>query len=89
MATSRRLPKQRRSRERVERMLNATAEVIAEDGIDGLTMTAVAERADVAVATVYRYFADRDELAAEFFDGEMEKINLKETWIEEAMEYIV
>ncbi len=38
-------------------------------------MTAVAERADVSIATVYRYFADRDELAAEFLDGEMETMN--------------
>jgi AcrR family transcriptional regulator len=76
MATSRRLPKQQRSRERVERMLGATAELIAEGGIDALTMAGVAERSDVAIATVYRYFADRDELAAEFFDGEMERINL-------------
>jgi AcrR family transcriptional regulator len=76
MATARRLPKQKRSREHVERMLEATALVIEDAGIDGLTMTAVAERSGVSVATVYRYFADRDELAAAFFDGEMEKINL-------------
>lgn len=74
--TTRRLPKQKRSREHVERMLTATADVIAEVGIEGLTMAAVAERAGVSSATVYRYFTDRDELAAAFFDGEMEKIDL-------------
>jgi AcrR family transcriptional regulator len=69
------MPKQKRSREHVERMLDATAEVIAEAGIEGLTMTAVANRAGVSIATVYRYFADRDELAAEFLDGEMATMN--------------
>lgn len=76
MRSVRRLPKQKRSRENVERILNATDAVIADRGIDGLTMAAVAERAGVSTATAYRYFTDRDELAAEFLDGQMEKTNL-------------
>ena len=35
---------------------------MAEAGIDGLTMEAVAERVGVSLRTVYRYFPDRPSL---------------------------
>lgn len=60
----RREPRQRRSRERVERILTAAAELLVHGGPDALRPTHVAERAKVPVGSVYMYFDDRDGLLA-------------------------
>jgi AcrR family transcriptional regulator len=58
----RRTPTQRRSRERVERILDVAAELIIEYGVAGLSTRAIATRADVPVASLYQYFADKEEI---------------------------
>lgn len=60
----RRTPVQHRSRERVEAILEAAEQLVVDDGIDALTTRAVATSARVPVASVYQYFADRDEIIA-------------------------
>nr|WP_063910195.1 TetR family transcriptional regulator [Herbidospora yilanensis] len=55
----RRRPTQRRSARRVERMLDACAELLDEVGYDGLSTTRIAERADVAIGSVYQFFPDK------------------------------
>jgi AcrR family transcriptional regulator len=70
----RREPRQQRSKDRVEQILAAASEIIGEGGIDALTMSSISERSGIPVPTVYRYFADRDEIAAAFLDVELEKI---------------
>ncbi|MFC7730922.1 TetR/AcrR family transcriptional regulator [Actinomadura keratinilytica] len=59
----RRLPAQRRSAERVQRMLDACAEILDEDGYDGLTTTRIAQRAEVAIGSVYQFFPDKRAVA--------------------------
>jgi AcrR family transcriptional regulator len=59
---TRREPVQRRSRERVERILDAASDLIVEDGLAALSTRTIAERADIPVASLYQYFADRDEI---------------------------
>ncbi|MGH3243280.1 MAG: TetR family transcriptional regulator [Spirillospora sp.] len=59
----RRRPAQRRSAERVQRMLDACAEILDEDGYDGLTTTRIAQRADVAIGSVYQFFPDKRAVA--------------------------
>lgn len=49
-------PIQQRSAERIELLLDAAAALIAEDGIDGVTTSAVAARSKSSVGVVYRYF---------------------------------
>lgn len=53
---------QRRSRERVERILDAASDLIVEGGVTALSTRAIAERAGVPVASLYQYFADKDEI---------------------------
>jgi AcrR family transcriptional regulator len=53
---------QRRSRERVERILDAASGLIVADGVTALSTRLIAERADVPVASLYQYFADKDEI---------------------------
>lgn len=55
----RRVPVQGRSVARVARMLDACAELVDEVGCDGLTTTMLAERARVAIGSVYQFFPDK------------------------------
>ena len=55
----RRRPVQQRSAMRVERMLEACALLIDEVGYDGVTTTLIAERAGVAVGSLYQFFPDK------------------------------
>lgn len=58
----RRAPTQRRSRERVELVLDAAAELVVEEGVGGLSTRAIAARAGVPVASIYQYFTGRDAI---------------------------
>ena len=55
----RRAPVQERSAARVHRMLDACAEILDEVGYEGLTTTLLAERARVAIGSVYQFFPDK------------------------------
>jgi AcrR family transcriptional regulator len=55
----RRRPVQQRSAKRVEQMLEACASLIDELGYDGVTTTLIAERAEVAVGSLYQFFPDK------------------------------
>ncbi|QOF69713.1 TetR family transcriptional regulator [Aminobacter sp. SR38] len=55
----RRAPSQKRSQERVERMLQAASGLIAEAGSDAMRMGEVAERAGVSIGSLYQYFPDK------------------------------
>ena len=46
-------------------ILNAAVELFARDGFDSPTLQTIAQRADVGLQTVYRYFASKDSLATE------------------------
>lgn len=60
-APSARVPVRRRERAR-ERVLRAALEVLAERGMPGFTMEAVARRAGASKATVYRHWASQGRL---------------------------
>ncbi len=55
----RRVPVQGRSVARVQRMLDACAELVDETGYEALTTTLLAERAGVAIGSVYQFFPDK------------------------------
>ena len=60
----RRVPTQRRSRERLARILHAAGELCAEGGLEALTMEAIAQRAGTSIGSLYQFFANRDTLVA-------------------------
>src|SRR5256885_12526740 len=55
----RRVPVQGRSVARVQRMLDACAELVDDIGYEALTTTLLAERAGVAIGSVYQFFPDK------------------------------
>jgi AcrR family transcriptional regulator len=73
IAPLRRKPVQQRSTRRVERMLSATAELIEEVGYDGLTTTLIAERAGVAVGSLYQFFPDKRAVVQELVLRNLER----------------
>jgi len=58
-APLRRAPIQRRSRERLERILVAATDLIAAKGSDAMRMGDVAEKAGVSIGSLYQYFPDK------------------------------
>lgn len=56
------MPQQVRSIELVARILDAASDLVLGQGPDAITTRAVAARADVPVASLYQYFADRDDI---------------------------
>jgi AcrR family transcriptional regulator len=55
----RRQPKQKRGRQRVEKILTAAAEVFAEVGYAVATTQQIADRANTAVGSIYQFFPDK------------------------------
>lgn len=58
----RKKPQQARSRQMVDNLIEATARVIADRGLDGTTTPAIAETAGVSVGSLYQYFDGKDAL---------------------------
>ncbi|MFE3001684.1 TetR/AcrR family transcriptional regulator [Nocardia sp. NPDC059246] len=74
-ARLRRAPVQSRSRERVERILDAARELVDEHGVDAVTTRAIAERAGVPIATLYQFFANREAVFRQLLDRDMDRID--------------
>lgn len=58
----RKRPKQQRSRQMVETLVEATALCIARHGLDGTTTPLIADIAGVSVGSLYQYFENKEEL---------------------------
>lgn len=64
-------------RERRKRILDATLALASKGGYEAVQMRAVAERADVAVGTLYRYFPSKVHLLVSALAREFEKIDAR------------
>lgn len=64
----RRLPKQERSRERIDAILSTTMRLIGEKGIDAVTMKEVGALAGGPIATVYHYFPNKSAILAMLYE---------------------
>ena len=48
---------------RIERILLSAFSLFSHNGIDAIAMTDIAKNAEIGVASLYRYFATKDEIA--------------------------
>lgn len=55
-------PTQARSRERLQRVLDAADELLAQDGAPTFTTTRVADAAGVPIGSIYRFFSDKEAI---------------------------
>lgn len=76
MLESRDHPKQLRAKERVDLVLRATQEILAERGYSALTLSAVCERANIKQTSIYRYWPNQTALLVSlisFFEEDLQK----------------
>ena len=73
--TDRRAPSQRRSRERVAKILDGAAKLVVSEGVDALSTRRIADAAGVPVASIYQYFADKEEIILELVKRDTEEMD--------------
>lgn len=76
-SVTRRVPVQKRSKERFEKVLLTAQEMISEHGADKLGMRELADASGVPVATIYQYFGNREAVIATFLEREMEQLDIR------------
>jgi AcrR family transcriptional regulator len=71
----RRIPRQERSRRRVEGLLDAAARLVVERGVDSLTTRDIAEGAGAPVASLYQYFSDKEDVLLALAQRDMDEMD--------------
>jgi AcrR family transcriptional regulator len=71
----RRVPQQSRSRDRVARLLDAASALVVTEGVDDLGTRGIAEAAGVPVASLYQYFADKEDILLALVERDIEEMD--------------
>jgi AcrR family transcriptional regulator len=69
---SRKMPRQSRSKATVDALLQATAHILLEGGIEALTTNHVAEVAGVSIGSLYQYFPNKGSILAALIEKHVE-----------------
>ncbi|WP_030170014.1 TetR/AcrR family transcriptional regulator [Spirillospora albida] len=64
----RRIPRQERSRQTVERILDAATRVLGERGYDGASTNRIASAAGISNGSLYQYFPNKDAIVVAVLD---------------------
>ncbi len=75
MPQRRRKPRQARSKEKVERILDAAYALLVEEGAAAFNTNRLASRAQVGVGSVYEYFPNKQAIVAQL----IERLSVQET----------
>lgn len=67
-----RVPKQRRSRERKQRIMDTALSLFAEKGLKGTSSNEIAREAGVSIGTFYSYFEDKRTLFLEILEQHLD-----------------
>lgn len=68
-AAIRRVPQQRRSREKVTKILETAKKLFQESGMDSVSMREIAREAGMAIATVYQYFPNKQSIVRQIWEN--------------------
>lgn len=75
----RRSPRQDRAKQTVKKILDATAELLEQEGAENLTTDRVADRCGINIATLYHYYPNKEALlhalALQFADQQQEQLD--------------
>jgi AcrR family transcriptional regulator len=67
-------PRQRRSREALERVLKAGSELLQEVGYEGFTVLECSRRAEVSIGSLYARMPSKDALILAIYEREMQRL---------------
>jgi AcrR family transcriptional regulator len=73
-ASTRREPKQQRSRQTVEAVLEAVPRVLRRHGAEAITTNRVAEIAGVSIGSLYQYFPEKQAIFVALHDRHVDKV---------------
>jgi len=73
-ALTRREPKQERSRQTVEAVLDAVARVLKRQGVEAITTNRIAEAAGVSIGSLYQYFPDKRAIFTALYDRHIDEV---------------
>lgn len=73
--TRRRIPTQKRSRDKVELILQVSQRILEKEGLSKLNTNRIAEEAGLGVGTIYEYFPNKESIAFEL----IERLAVKES----------
>ncbi len=71
---ARKVPKQARSRRTIDTILEATAQILADDGGEQLTTNHLAEHAGYSVGTLYQYFENREAIVIALIERQRDEV---------------
>ncbi|MFT3928598.1 MAG: TetR/AcrR family transcriptional regulator [Myxococcales bacterium] len=71
----RRAPRQQRSRQTVEAVLDAVERVLKREGADAITTNRIAEAAGVSIGSVYQYFPDKRSIFTALHQRHVEQVS--------------
>ena len=74
MTVEHRAPRQQRSKDRVEAILEAALELVVEHGAEALAMREVARRAGVQIGSIYQYFPSKGAIIRELARRNLERV---------------
>jgi AcrR family transcriptional regulator len=65
---SRRVPKQSRSQERFDKIVEIAAKLFLDRGFDGTTTNEIARQADISIGSLYQYFKNKESIVEALAD---------------------
>ena len=68
------MPQQARSRNRFERILEATGELVVSGGVQSVSTRAIAGAAGIPVASLYQYFADKESVLLALVERDLSEL---------------
>jgi AcrR family transcriptional regulator len=72
--TPRKRPRQTRSKDTVEALLEATARVLVKDGYDRASTNKIAKTAGVSIGSLYQYFPSKEALVAALIEQHFDEV---------------